>query len=169
MVNYNLAEDQFWQPGEIDVLLKISAFTQIIKGRKLKQCSFWLTETTLGRTILTLVNKEVMQIRLQYASLTTKSRPLPNFGKSKTIQHFLQPFSLPMNWRALVNMTRQQHMVKMKGLKFDNQFANIKPFFIRSVRNGCPILENHHKMPSDIFRTMKTTFWRNPMPKPNTK
>ena len=31
LINYSLADDQFWQPGEIDVLLGISAYTQIIK------------------------------------------------------------------------------------------------------------------------------------------
>ena len=32
LINYNLADDQFWQPGEIDILLDISAYTLIIKG-----------------------------------------------------------------------------------------------------------------------------------------
>ena len=27
LINYNLADDQFWQPGEIDILLGISANT----------------------------------------------------------------------------------------------------------------------------------------------
>ena len=36
-VNYNLADDQFWQPGEIDILLVIIASTQIIKRRILKK------------------------------------------------------------------------------------------------------------------------------------
>ena len=37
LVNYNLADDQFWQPREIYILLGISVYTQIIKGRMLKQ------------------------------------------------------------------------------------------------------------------------------------
>ena len=31
LVNYNSADDQFWQPGKINILLGISAYTQIIK------------------------------------------------------------------------------------------------------------------------------------------
>ena len=27
LINYNLADNQFWQPGEIDILLRISAYT----------------------------------------------------------------------------------------------------------------------------------------------
>ena len=60
LVNYNLADNQFWQPGEIDILLDIidviSAYTQIIRGRILKQCSLCLTETTLGWTASGLAN-----------------------------------------------------------------------------------------------------------------
>ena len=53
-----MADDQFWQPGEIDILLGISAYTQIIKGRILKQGSLCLTETTLGWTVSRLANLE---------------------------------------------------------------------------------------------------------------
>ena len=58
LVNYNLADDQFWQPGEIDILLGFSAYTQIIKGQILKQGSLCLTETTLGWTVSRLANLE---------------------------------------------------------------------------------------------------------------
>ena len=51
LVNGNLVDDQFWQPGEIELLMGISAYTQIIKGRKLKQSSLYFTETTLGWTV----------------------------------------------------------------------------------------------------------------------
>ena len=51
LVNYNLADGQFWQPGEINKLLGISAYTHILKGRILKQGSSCLTKTTLGWTV----------------------------------------------------------------------------------------------------------------------
>ena len=106
---------------------------------------------------------------MQYASLTTKSSPLPNFGKSKMFQHFLQPCSLPKNWLALITMTRQQNMAKMEGLKFDYQLTNMKPFLIQTVRNGCPTLENHLEKPSDNFWVAKTSFHETRMPKLNTQ
>ena len=58
LVNYNLADDQFWQPGEIDILIGISAYTQIIRGQILKQDSLCLTEITLGWTVSGLANLE---------------------------------------------------------------------------------------------------------------
>ena len=58
LINYNLADDEFWQPGEIDILLGISAYTQIIKGRIPKQGSLCLTETTLGWIVSGLANLE---------------------------------------------------------------------------------------------------------------
>ena len=58
LVNYNLADDQFWQSGKIDILLGISAYTQIIKGQILKQGSLCLTENTLGWTVSGLANLE---------------------------------------------------------------------------------------------------------------
>ena len=56
LVNYNLADDQFWQPGELDILLGISAYTQIIKAQILKQGSLCLTETTPDWTVSGLAN-----------------------------------------------------------------------------------------------------------------
>ena len=58
LVNYNLADDQFWKPGEIDILLGISAYKQTLKARILKQCSLCLTETTLAWTVSRLANLE---------------------------------------------------------------------------------------------------------------
>ena len=110
-----------------------------------------------------------MQIRMQYASLTTKSKSLPNFGKCKMFHHFLQPCWLPKNWRDLITMTRQ-HMVKIEGLKFDYQLTNMKPFLIQTViGNGCPTLENRLEMPSDNFWEMKTSFHKTHMPEFNIK
>ena len=58
MIDLNLADDQLWQPGETDILLGISAYTQIIKGRILKQGSLCLTEPTIGGTVAGIANLE---------------------------------------------------------------------------------------------------------------
>ena len=117
MINYNLPDDQFWQPGEIDILFGISAYTQIIKGRILKQGSLCLTGTTLGWTVLGLANLKSANKPIVKSNaiclLDNEIKSFAKFWEIEDVPALLQPYSLPKNWLALITMRRQQHMAKM--------------------------------------------------------
>ena len=172
LVNYNLADDQFWQPGEVDILLGISAYTQIIKGRILKQGSLCLTETTLGWTVTRLaslesankpdVNSNVICL------LDNEIKSLAKFWEIEDVPA-LPPTMFTPQELACINHYDTTTTYGQNGRPQVLPTDQHETFLIQTVRNSCPKSENHLEKPSDNFWVTKTSFHETQMPKLNTQ